>query len=69
MAHIADTFPYAENESGQKYIFSALDCDCTRDLFDIAEQEGTINREYKDTLIQYLYTPKDEPKPPKWETL
>jgi hypothetical protein len=67
MAHLADTFPYSENEAGESYIFSALDCECTRDLFLIAEQQGIISPNYRTTLLSNLYTYKDStPKPDYW---
>ena len=67
MAHVDQAFPYSVNEAGESYIFSALDCECTRTLFEIAEQDGTITAGYKAALIANLYTAaQDAPNNAFW---
>ena len=49
-------FPYFTNEeTGEAWIFSALDCECSR--MDIAAklQDETINQNYHDLLIGNLH--------------
>ena len=48
-------FPYFINDDNQAYIFSALNVASTQTDFNEAEQEGTINDQYKQALQGNLY--------------
>lgn len=67
MSHLG-VFPYSVNESGQSYIFSALDCTQTREDFEHAEQDGTIGANYHAELLLNLYTSaQDAPNAAYWK--
>lgn len=51
-------FPYFKNDAGDGYIFSALNCPCSFDDFEMALNAGTINETYKDLLIANLWDAK-----------
>lgn len=69
MAHLG-VFPYAVNDAGESYIFSALDCECTREDFETAEQDGTITAAYRTQLISNLYTAaQDAPNDAYWKAV
>ena len=48
-------FPYFINDDNQAYIFSALNVASTQTDFNEAEQEGTINDQYKNALEINIY--------------
>jgi len=48
-------FPYFINDDNQAYIFSALNVVSTQTDFNEAEQEGTINDQYKNALEINIY--------------
>ena len=67
MSHLG-ACPYSTNESGQSYIFSALDCTCSREDFEDAEQDGTITANYHAELLLNLYTAEqDAPNAAYWK--
>jgi hypothetical protein len=47
--------PYFVDDDNRAYIFSALDVEATHTDFEEAQQEGTINDQYKQALEGNLY--------------
>lgn len=64
-------FSYNKNEeTGEVYVFSALDTAATRKDFDNAETDGKITANWKAALIANLYTAaQDAPNPSYWALL
>lgn len=67
MAHLG-VFPYSENDSGEGYIFSALNCKCSTEDFTAALNDGTINQSYHDQLVTNMWS-GDAPKPAFWSLI
>ena len=56
MPHV-ELFPYSyDEETGLAWIFSALDCKCSRDDINSHFEAGQINENYKNLLIANLHT-------------
>jgi hypothetical protein len=54
-------------DTGESFVFSALDTTATRQDFDNAENDGVINAAWKAALIANLYTSdNDAPKAGYW---
>lgn len=64
-------FTYNTNaETGEVFVFSALDTVATREDFDKAETDGTIGADWKAALIANLYTSDmDGPNASYWLTI
>lgn len=48
-------FPFYENDQNEGWIFSVLDCQCSRQCIAAALEEGLINSAYHDLLILNLH--------------
>ena len=64
-------FNYNTNpETGESYIFSALDTEATREDFEKALQDGVINENWKNLLVDNVYTSdSDAPKMAYWKAV
>jgi hypothetical protein len=56
-------FPYFVTDESKGYIFSALDCPCSKEDFKIALGNETISQEYHDLLIGNLWNAETGEKP------